>query len=137
MYVKVRWWNASLALWILVKVTTRFIKFLHFLNITFAKLPGGKSTGHGEFNIFYISPLKSLNLALVPGAKLDAHRGTWTECTASIFYLALCFYNSNELNIDKKKDKSSHSQMFFERGVLKNFAIFTGKHTCCPGLQLY
>ena len=33
-------------------------------------------------NLFflYISPLKSLNLALIPGAKLDAHRGTWTGC---------------------------------------------------------
>ena len=80
MSVKVRWWDASLAFWILAKVTTRFIKSLHFLNIIFAKLPGRKLTGPGEFIFFYISPLKSLNLALIPGAKFDAHRGTWTGC---------------------------------------------------------
>ena len=53
---------------------------LHFLNITFAELPSGESTNPGEFNFFYISPLKSLNLVLIPGAKLDGHRGTWTGC---------------------------------------------------------
>ena len=26
---------------------------------------------------FYISPLNSLNLVLIPGAKFDGHRGTW------------------------------------------------------------
>ena len=30
---KVRCWDASLALWILVKVKTRFMKYLHFLKI--------------------------------------------------------------------------------------------------------
>ena len=40
------------------------MKCLHFLNIIFA----------------YIAPLKSLNLVLNPGAKLDGHRGTWTGC---------------------------------------------------------
>ena len=29
---------------------------------------------------FYIALLKSLNLVLIPGAKLYGHRGTWTEC---------------------------------------------------------
>ena len=28
------------------------------------------------------------------------------------------------------KDRNSRSQMFFETGVLKDFAIFTGKHLC-------
>ena len=28
------------------------------------------------------------------------------------------------------KRSNSRSQMFFETGVLKNFAIFTGKHLC-------
>ena len=64
----------------MAKITTRFIISLHFLNIIFAKLPSGKSTGPGEFSFFHISLLKSLNLALVPGAKLDADRGTWTGC---------------------------------------------------------
>ena len=27
-------------------------------------------------------------------------------------------------------NKSSHSEIFFKIGVLKNFAIFTGKHLC-------
>ena len=30
--------------------------------------------------VFNISPLKSLNLYLIPSAKLSAHRGTWTGC---------------------------------------------------------
>ena len=64
-------------LWILVKVTKRFMESLHFLNITFAKLHSGESIYPGEFNFFYISPLKSLNLVLIPGAKLDGQRGTW------------------------------------------------------------
>ena len=29
---------------------------------------------------FYISPLKFLDLVLIPGVKLDGHRGTWTGC---------------------------------------------------------
>ena len=34
---------------------------------------------------FYVSPLKSLNLVLIPGADLDGHRGTWTGCSNSYF----------------------------------------------------
>ena len=33
---------------------------------------------------FCISPLKSLNLVLIPGAKLDGHWGTWTGCLTEI-----------------------------------------------------
>ena len=46
----------------------------------FADLPGGKLTGPGEFNFFYISPLNSSNFILIPCAKLDSHRGTSTGC---------------------------------------------------------
>ena len=52
------------------------------LNMIFAYLLGEKSTGPGEF--FNLSPLKSLSLVLIPGAKLDGHRGTWTGCVAAI-----------------------------------------------------
>ena len=38
------------------------------------------STGLDEFNFFHITPLKSLNLVLIPVAKLDGHRGSWTVC---------------------------------------------------------
>ena len=48
----------------------------------FAQLLSGKLTDHGEFNFSYISPLNSFNLVLIPGAKLDGHRGTY-------FWLAL------------------------------------------------
>ena len=67
-------------LWILVKVTIHFMKSLHFLIISFALIPSGKSTYCGEFNFFHISSLKSLNLVLIPGAKLDGYWGTWTGC---------------------------------------------------------
>ena len=33
-----------------------------------------------QWIIFYISSLKLLNLVLIPRAKLDGHRGTWTGC---------------------------------------------------------
>ena len=32
------------------------------------------------FFYIYISPLKSVIFVLIPGAKLDGHRGTWTGC---------------------------------------------------------
>ena len=42
---------------------------------------GGKSTGPSNFDFVYISRLKCLNLVLIPGARLDDHRGTWTVCS--------------------------------------------------------
>ena len=59
-------------------VATGFMESLHFLNITFSQLPGGKSIGPGGFSCFYISLVKSLYIILIPGAKLDRHRGTST-----------------------------------------------------------
>ena len=47
---------------------------------TFCLAPRWKLNWPGEFHFFYISPLKSFNLVLIPGAKWDGHRGTWTEC---------------------------------------------------------
>ena len=43
---------------------------LHFINIIFAELPDEQSIGPGEFNFFYISPLKSLNLGIIPRCKI-------------------------------------------------------------------
>ena len=77
-------WDASLALWILTKVTTRFMESLHVLGIVFAYLPGRKSTCTGEFFFFDISPLKSLDLVLILSVKLDGHRGTWTGCISFV-----------------------------------------------------
>ena len=54
---------------------------LSFLNISFAWLPGGISTAPGEFNFFYISQLKSLNLVLIPGTNLNGRRGPWAGCS--------------------------------------------------------
>ena len=66
---------------------------LHFLNIIFAELLGGKLTIPSELNFFHISLLKSLNIVLIPGAKLDGHRGIWTGCVAAStnFSLSTCF----------------------------------------------
>ena len=44
----------------------------------FAFLPSGKLNGPDDFKFFHISPLNALNLALILGAKLDGHRGTWS-----------------------------------------------------------
>ena len=38
--------------------------------------PRWKINWPGEFNFFYISPVDSLNLVLITGAKSDDHRGT-------------------------------------------------------------
>ena len=65
------------------------MELLHFQNIIFAQLPGEKSTDPGEFNFFYISPLKSLDLVLILGEKLDDHRGTWMGCITYSF--TYCF----------------------------------------------
>ena len=46
----------------------------YILNIILAYLPGEKSTGPGEFFVYFL--LKSLNLVLIPGAKSDGDRGT-------------------------------------------------------------
>ena len=54
---------------------------IHFLNIIFAQLLGEKSTGPSKFSLIYIFRLKSFNLVLIPRAKSDGHRGTWTACT--------------------------------------------------------
>ena len=82
-----------LAPWILANIATRFMESLYFLNITgntndldknlksFAQLPGEKSTGPGELNFLIMSPLNSLNLVLIRGAKFDGHRRTWTGRT--------------------------------------------------------
>ena len=61
---------------------------LCILNIFFSQLPGGKSTDPGEFNCFYISLVKSLNIILIPGAKLNCHLAIWTgSCKLSFFYI--------------------------------------------------
>ena len=51
-----------------------------FFKHNFCLAPRWKMTWPQWIYFFYISPLKSLNLALIPGTKLDGHRGTWREC---------------------------------------------------------
>ena len=74
-----------------------------------SQFSGGKSTESGEFKFFYISSLKPLNLVLIPGEKLDGHRGTWTACIyetrkysySPYFYKVICipfFQNNKALN---------------------------------------
>ena len=79
---KMRWWDVSLTLWILVKVTLHFMEYLYFLNIisngidlgkhleSFAKLPGGNSTGPGEFNFFLYFPTKFFEFSFNPRCKI-------------------------------------------------------------------
>ena len=69
-------------LWILAKVTTRFMESLHFLNTIFSKL----AQIFSELNFFYffyifnIYALKSLNLVLILDARFNDRRPTWTGC---------------------------------------------------------
>ena len=103
-----RWFPCALA-----KITTRFMKSLHFLNIIFAWLRGGKSTGLDDFFFFNISRLKSLNLVLMPGAKLDGYRGTWAGC----FNSCKCF---NDFTIKRSK----RVQCFSYPGELQYWFVF-------------
>ena len=47
----------------------------------------------------YISPLKSLNLVLGVGTKLDGHRGTWAGC---IEHLKTSHEFSDTIRLGKK-----------------------------------
>ena len=97
---------------------------LDFVSIISAQLPGGKSTGPGEFNFLHISPLKSLNLVLIPGVTLGGHWGTWTGCYRSnrlCFDQLLQIYKSyiqtltTELYKVKNKLSSQIMQEIFEK----------------------
>ena len=69
-------------LWILAKVTTRFMESLHFLNTIFSKLAQifSELNFFYFFYIFYIYALKSLNLVLILDARFNDRRPTWTGC---------------------------------------------------------
>ena len=68
--------------------SNRFYRMSAFLNIFFSQLPSGKSTDPGEFNCFYISLVKSLNIILLPGAKLNYQQAIWRGCCKlSFFYI--------------------------------------------------
>ena len=73
-------WGVVLALHLgLVKVTIHFVEFLYFLNIIGnGNDLGEKPTVLGQFKFAYISLLNSLNLVLIPDAKLDGHRGIFS-----------------------------------------------------------
>ena len=71
------------------------------------QLPGRKSTFPSEFNFSYISPLNSLNLVLIPGAKLDGHRGTWTGCIElHAFFIGNEFISNARLKLAKNQAKA-------------------------------
>ena len=92
MSIRVRW-DASLVLWILATVTTCFIESLDILNTIFLSSLISNPLDQVDFMFFfYISPLKSLNLVLIPGAKLDGHWGTWTGCIKDYYNLYLKHY---------------------------------------------
>ena len=56
---------------------------LHLLSIVLLTSPVENQLALVIFFFFYISPLKSFNQVLIPGAKLDGHRGTWTGCLSA------------------------------------------------------
>ena len=66
----------------------------------------------------YISPLKTLNLILIPGAKLDGRGGTWAGCIngnnsvvirSSIFFVVLLTFS-----MLLTSDETSESYLWFE-----------------------
>ena len=73
---------------------------LHFLNImgngnnlgeyseNFCLAPRWENNCPTEILFFNISPLNSLNLVLVPGAKSNGHRGSWTACVSAHFLIS-------------------------------------------------
>ena len=79
------------------------MKSLHFLIMIFAKLSGEKWPGSSEFNFLYISPLKSLNLVLMPstnwmGPPGHLDRGTYNHGKWDAFYVCVkCITLCNSL----------------------------------------
>ena len=55
---------------------TRVSNILSIIVRNYAELSAGKLTDPGGFSFVYISSLRSSNLVLIPGAKLDSYRGT-------------------------------------------------------------
>ena len=52
-----------------------------------------------------------------------------------LFYRKRCLHESQRKTsrlsfVNPRKGRSSRSQIFFKKGVHKNFANFTGKHLC-------
>ena len=88
MSIKVRSWEAFLALWILAKITTLFMEPLHFFEHNFCLATRWKINWPQWIYFLYFSSLKSLNLVLIPGAKLGGHRGTWTGCFKGHIWMA-------------------------------------------------
>ena len=98
-----RWFPCTLA-----KIATRFMKSLQPL------LGSAAENQQGSMNFFFdISPLKSLNLFLMPGAKLDGYRGTWAGCFSS----CKCF---NGFTIKSSK----RVQYFSYLGELQYWLVF-------------
>ena len=98
-----RWFPCTLA-----KIATRFMKSLQSL------LGSAAENQQGSMNFFFdISPLKSLNLVLMPGAKLDGYRGTWAGCFSS----CKCF---NGFTIKSSK----RVQYFSHLGELQYWFVF-------------
>ena len=98
-----RWFPCTLA-----KIATRFMKSLQSL------LGSAAENQQGSMNFFFdISPLKSLNLVLMPGAKLDGYRGTWAGCFSS----CKCF---NGFTIKSSK----RVQYFSYLGELQYWLVF-------------
>ena len=68
---------------------------VHFLNINFVQLRGGKSTGASEFNFFLNFHAGIFEFSLNPQKKLDGHRGTWTgfnHCLSLLSTLSFFFF---------------------------------------------
>ena len=98
-----RWFPCTLA-----KIATRFMKSLQSL------LGSAAENQQGSMNFFFdISPLKSLNLVLMPGAKLDGYWGTWGGCFSS----CKCF---NGFTIKSSK----RVQYFSYLGELQYWLVF-------------
>ena len=56
----------------------------------------------------------------------------WISNSIIIFYLIFLFKTTGKFRIirNSKTFRNSRSQMFFKINVLKNFAMFIGKHLC-------
>ena len=81
----------------------------------------------------YISPLKFLNLVLIPGAKLDGHRGTWTGYIHDIS-LKTYFLINQPFPTDQIQNKKTVNLISFKKcnmcttsselNVMLHFSIF-------------
>ena len=75
---------------------------------------------------YLVSPIITLPLQMLLNGQTLGN----VNCEFAGGLMSFVLFNRCRLTFNNTVDRSSRWQMYFKIGVLKNFAIFTGKHLC-------